>query len=272
MNKEIKAWLINDKSYTAGVKLYNKFGLSLSFKKILNRQPESKYNYELLCEQLRIVSGIDIKEFYKLLKAPVVKTQKTKQNLKSVQENSKKTLASLVDSLPLPFKHLAKKENEPTHAVRIREEFPFLQEENCPREFKILIADKITAYHKYISSHQKLFQATDEKEAYEAVKATVENFKLNREIYDELNHYKEKKEVLGKHPIFEQLKKFDELKNLKTDDLYKKKSNIERNISRKKKAIEESKKPDLVEGWKKQLSGLVDELNEIKRILNINEK
>lgn len=95
--------------------------------------------------------------------------------------------------------------------TKLRADFPFLNEKDCPNELKILVADRITAYRNYKAGHQKMvdfeqgkIELTDEeKEAL--VNESMENFEENKLIFEELEHYQANKEILGKHPIFEDL-------------------------------------------------------------------
>ena len=96
-------------------------------------------------------------------------------------------------------------------AKSIRVEFPFLNEKDCPDEFKILIADKITAWNEYLDAHEQILQilsseilGTEVDTAALAEKA-VKAFDENQKIYDELNAYQTTGKVLGLHPIFKRL-------------------------------------------------------------------
>lgn len=88
----------------------------------------------------------------------------------------------------------------------IREEFPFLADKDCPDEFKILIADKLTAYNLYKETKAKITEANADEVSSEVLaewaKIAVDAFDINQKIYAELNHYKEHGTVLGKLPIF----------------------------------------------------------------------
>jgi hypothetical protein len=89
----------------------------------------------------------------------------------------------------------------------VREEFPFLANADCPDEFKILIADKLTSYNLYKETKERVSAPDAEKvygseELARLAKIIVESFDDNQKIYAELNHYKETGEILGKHSIF----------------------------------------------------------------------
>lgn len=96
------------------------------------------------------------------------------------------------------------KENTATdETVPLREEFSFLNEDNCPPEYKILVADKISAYHKMVAGRGALDDPnTPEEKRAEIAQAVAESDQLNSLIYDELKHYQDTGEILGKHEIF----------------------------------------------------------------------
>ena len=49
--------------------------------------------------------------------------------------------------------------------LKIRDQYPFLNDENTPDEFKILVSDKISAYKKYAAKHAEALGAADQGEA-----------------------------------------------------------------------------------------------------------
>lgn len=91
-------------------------------------------------------------------------------------------------------------ESEP---LKMREEYPFLNEENTPDEFKILVSDKIAAYHRLVKNREAL-QSPDLTQDERAIYAqnVAKDDELNDLIKQELDHFQAKGAVLGKHPIF----------------------------------------------------------------------
>jgi sarcosine oxidase delta subunit len=109
---------------------------------------------------------------------------------------------------------------------KLRDEFPFLDETNCPIELRALMTDKITAYRSYCTNHNKLMAhqngsavISDPKELEAVTKSAVEDFDANRAIYDELNYYKSKGKVLGIHPIFKSLTLQREVNSMNKEEL-----------------------------------------------------
>jgi hypothetical protein len=130
----------------------------------------------------------------------------------------------------------------------IRVEFPFLNDADCPDEFKILIADKITAWNRYLELQQqiadfesgKVFVSNEDlaKIGSEAVKF----FDENQKIYDELNCYQTTGKVLGVHPVFKKLRLTREVEAMTTDELIKYKGSSAKYLSVNKTALAKAKK------------------------------
>lgn len=89
---------------------------------------------------------------------------------------------------------------------KLRGDFPFLNQENTPDEFKILVADRIT-YHKQATEMRGIIEDpnTPEEVRAELAPKIAEADEKNDAIWKELNHYQETGEILGEHPIFSTL-------------------------------------------------------------------
>lgn len=136
--------------------------------------------------------------------------------------------------------------------LRLRDEFPFLFEKDCPDELKILVADKITAHDRFVKAHKELFEAAG-AEMYELAKEVVENFIENDVIYAELDYYREHKKPLGQHPIWDNRKELEEIKQLAPQDLVKKLNALRKNVSTWAKKVEENPEHEEIDAWKKKL-------------------
>jgi heme oxygenase len=95
-------------------------------------------------------------------------------------------------------------------ASNVREEFAFLNEENCPTVFYEIVGRRITASKTYQKGHATLqkvaakeLELTNE-ETLALTKKTNDAFTENQLLWDELNHFKDKNEILGKHPMFKE--------------------------------------------------------------------
>ena len=154
------------------------------------------------------------------------------------------------DVLPSTFKI-----QELDNGKKLRNEFSFLQGENCPNEFKILIADKISAWERFKKAHAELVSryfdkkenpelSEEEKEnLLQLVKESVESFELNRDIYEELEHYQKTGKILGKHPILADKLQDQTINEMSAVDLVKRLNVLKSNINRNKRMVKEAKDP-----------------------------
>ncbi len=156
----------------------------------------------------------------------------------------------------------------PVAKIPFREQWSFLSEQDCPNELKILAADKITAYRNYTTAHQSLFDCTSLESCFVVAKKVVENFIENRKIHSELAYYKEHHVVLGKHPIFEEVKRIAELRQLPVAELFRRKTNLEEAIWRVQSEIRKGNKPHLLSEREQRLSAKRRELAEVERIIS----
>lgn len=150
---------------------------------------------------------------------------------------------------------------------QLRQDWPFLDKPDCPPELKILAADKITAYRTYTAEHKKLTSCSTLDECFECAKKIIENYTENRKILSEFAYYKEHGKILGKHQIFETMKKIDELRALPVTKLLKKKKNLEDNIWRIRSEIKKNDKPHLLESRRERLRSRQLELEEVNRMI-----
>ena len=153
--------------------------------------------------------------------------------------------------------------------LKLREQFPFLEADDCPDKLKILVSDRITAWKKYKDAHAELLkhaegEALTDTELLELASTAVEKYELNELIWAELNHYKEHGEILGKHEIFN-----DEVLEQKVDlmdvkELMTRQKTLRSYVSRDGKKLAKAKNAESkariqakVDEWNKEL-GLVD--------------
>jgi len=128
-------------------------------------------------------------------------------------------------------------------AKQIRVEFPFLNEKDCPDEFKILVADKITAWNSYLATQELIAKSesaelpVSEERLAEYAKEAITYFDENQKIYDELNCYQTTGKILGVHPMFKKLRLSREVETMTNDELIKYKSSSAKYFSVNKTAL-----------------------------------
>lgn len=145
--------------------------------------------------------------------------------------------------------------------IPIRDEFPFLNEADCPEIMFVVVGKRISAYRRYQGLHAKLQEAlanpgsvTDEEQAKLAAETQEANAE-NIALWDELKYYNEHKEILGKHPLFKESVAKKEVDAMTTEELAKFRTSSATFISKKKKALEakgvtEDKKAELEQAIK----------------------
>ncbi|MBP3944401.1 hypothetical protein J5U18_12705 [Sphingobacteriaceae bacterium WQ 2009] len=126
-----------------------------------------------------------------------------------------------------------------------RDDWPFLRDPACPPELKILVGDKITAYHNYKGAYERIRDCTSVTDQFNNIRYLVENYIENHLIYLELKHYKEYGVILGNHSIFDQFKNIQELRRMPLAQLAIKLKNLEHNLWRNRKKLETEKREDL---------------------------
>jgi hypothetical protein len=226
MKNKVKAWIRKGCPFNEGLTLLPSGGYLDNFLRICRIQGETPGNKEMLLYQLCRASGISEKEAEQIRKE---KPRKAVPEMKpeEIPEDHPILTPSQTAPMELPEKN------------KIRQEFPFLSEASCPDEFKIMVADKITAYYNYIAAHERLFQAKDISEIKTASRDVLENFIENRQIYEELQHYKLKRKILGKHPVFQRIARAEQIKKMKVSEMINLRDRLKMNIWRTKKSIDE---------------------------------
>ncbi|MEI6577740.1 MAG: hypothetical protein WCO63_16320 [Bacteroidota bacterium] len=100
-----------------------------------------------------------------------------------------------------------------------------------------------TLNDRFRDSHELLFLAeTPEEESVSAINC-VEGYLGNRAIWLELEYYKQHKEPLGEHPIFEIRQEVEELRKCNSSELSRKRSNLYVNLMKTKKSLTKNDTP-----------------------------
>ena len=150
--------------------------------------------------------------------------------------------------------------------IKLRDEFPFLNDPACPDELKALVTDKFTHYYAYVDAHRELLTVVPEEgkepvamtndEIFDLAKAAVQNYEVNQAIWAELNEYKKTGKVLGKHPIFVTRKKQELIDNESPKQLGVRSANLVNYINRSTKELEVTVEPERraklqgkIDGW-----------------------
>lgn len=152
-------------------------------------------------------------------------------------------------------------------AVKLRDQFPFLREKDCPDVLKLLVNDLITAYENYKEGRKKLFDSMTQEEEAILAKDIVENFIENKQAFAELEHYAKSGQILGEHPIFEEQKIQAELAELSAEELNKKHNALRKNISTNKKKAEEAEDAEKRAEYESAVESYTWQLEYVKELL-----
>ena len=190
-------------------------------------------------------------------------------------------LARMVERHPdkyrrLLIRTLTGRDPAPTPADRparsFREDWPFLSRPDCPPELKILAADKITAWTNFAREHEKLFDCVTPEQCLEHAKNCVCYYQQNRKIFSEFAHYQDTGHVLGKHPVFGEVRRSHEMLSAGPIELMRRQHNLRAAISRLKRQMGAGGRPDLDAGRAELLAAKERELAEVEKILENYEK
>lgn len=125
--------------------------------------------------------------------------------------------------------------------IRFREKYTFLNRPDCPDILKVLVNDMFAAYDAYKTAFAHLQIIPDETMAEAATEAekVVTAYLANREIWDELEHYRTTGEILGKAAKFREMQTapVEDMSALSDLDLVKKLNSARANQSKQRKAI-----------------------------------
>ena len=99
------------------------------------------------------------------------------------------------------------------------------------------------------------------EEIYAIANKVVADFKLNLDCHDELTHYQEHKQILGKHPIFAEKMLEEAVNALGTVELTKRQKNLRSYISRDQKAFDKMDDGEAKDKFGEKLQTWKDELN-----------
>jgi len=124
--------------------------------------------------------------------------------------------------------------------IKLREQFPFLREKDCPDMLKLLVNEMITAYEKYKAGRPQLFASLTAEEEGLLSRDIVDNFIENKQAFAELEHYNNTGQILGAHPIFAARIIKEHLDALTAEGLNLKYNSLRKNISTNKKKSEET--------------------------------
>lgn len=148
-------------------------------------------------------------------------------------------------------------------SIKLRDQFPFLKQDDCPRVLHFLVADLITAHEEFVTLQPLLHKNATEEQLKKLVKDVKCSFITKKEIFAELDYYKTNGALLGEHSLFEQLAAEEEIVKLNAIDLAKKSSNLINNINRNKNKFKAAE----ISSDKEKYQSLIDRDVSLKTIV-----
>ncbi|WP_321517449.1 hypothetical protein [uncultured Bacteroides sp.] len=272
MKELIIAYLRTHRNFYEGVALYDQFGVNRMLKAQFRKIGETEAIKKTLFEELRKLAGLTETEFKSLKRVAFVAAPRVSTVVPKVYDDDQ--LLALADKFGITVDELVSDETaekilshedyqdqieelteELSNAktkycqvpeavkktIRFREDFPFLNAPDCPDKLKVLVADMFRAYDVFREAHEQLVNMPDNTsfgEAFKEAQTAVESYLDNREMWEELEYYKENGEILGKAGCLKSLVEQKEISGLSDLDLSKQISNARSNISKAKASLQ----------------------------------
>ncbi|EHO13821.1 hypothetical protein [Myroides odoratimimus] len=157
----------------------------------------------------------------------------------------------------------------------LREQFPFLDDKDCPAELHIITGLLISSYNRYSSTMLKIQQFKNKEieltpdEDLELTATAQSESVNNQALYKELEYYKENKQLLAEHISLKEYKWKKQFESMSAESKFKYKRNAESYFSKGKQELEnpnvkEDRKAKIIENFKERefIIALIDkELN-----------
>ena len=309
MKQEIITYLAGPRNFIQGVELYEKYGINRMLKKSFRRQGETETMKAILLEELRKLAGLSEREFKTIRRNSKQLTAVKKETSKTPVKYSDDLLLELAESFGVSVEELVSSDfrdkvlsmdenadrveeleeeleeaekrykaapETVTKMIRFREKFTFLNSPDCPDILKILVSDMFTAYGKYKEAFARLEVTPDDVSSLstaQEAQAVVENFIANREMWDELEYYRENGKILGKCEKVKSLSVRKGVENLSDIDIQKALNNARANLSKNKAKLEqagddEKKKASalaLIQKWETTQKAIEEEIEARKK-------
>ena len=119
-----------------------------------------------------------------------------------------------------------------------------------------------------MEAHANLFIPSSPEDFSLQTKTVIDNYKENRLIFQELNHYKLHHEILGKHPVFDWFKKAQQIRSMKISDLFTMHLHLSEYIRKAKYSIRKTPHHRLTSSRLERIADYEKQVKEILRLIN----
>jgi len=170
-------------------------------------------------------------------------------NITEVMIRSSKKVTKTVALTPTHTPPPPTSENE-QQKTSLREQFPFLNDTDCPNELHIITGLLIASYSRYNEHMDKLDKFKNKEielspaEDLALTELAQKEFMNNQALFLELEHYKENKALLAEHIALKEHKWTQEYKEMDLATKIKYKQNAESYYSRNNKVLDNPTVPE----------------------------
>lgn len=166
-------------------------------------------------------------------------------------------------------------DEEKEQTYKIREQYSFLNDEDCPEELLIVVGKKISAWKRYQQYHseiqKKVAENANPDDYSELTAKSLEAYEQNQSLEKELMHYAEKKEILGQDACLVEYKMKKEVDVMTNDELVKYMNSSSKFFSENKKKLEkEDISPEDTSKLSKKIAEREYKLQLVKNKLGVN--
>ena len=120
-----------------------------------------------------------------------------------------------------------------------------------------------------MEAHANLFNPKSSEDFSLQTKLVIDNYKANRLIFEELNHYKLDQTRLGKHPVFDWFKRVQQIRSMKVADLFRIQQNTLNMLGKARRLIVKEPHSHNTNNRLERIVILEKELKEITQLLNL---
>lgn len=104
---------------------------------------------------------------------------------------------------------------------------------------KLLISDRISAYHRYVEAHEQLYNCSTPEQSTVVAGNLIEDFLENQLIHKELKHYNDTRTLLKEHSIFEEQEIHDRIFALTLPELVARRNASKKSLRAVKSALKD---------------------------------
>lgn len=181
-------------------------------------------------------------------------------------------LTEVPEGAPADYKFVSGEELTP-----LREEFPFLDDPNCPEIMFVVVGKRISAHRAYSQLHAKLQEINDgtltvpAEEKDQITKDCDAAYTENRLLWDELNYYGTEGKILGKHKLFRETVTKREVEAMDNEKLLSFRDSSPKFFSTKRTALKGEKDQNKIDKINQSVADREYKLKLVNAKLNVSK-